>query len=126
MPTNKTWLLRVAEIRSDVAALDVPVVDRVLFERLFHIADSDDVDQSFRSHAGRIESKPMLAERPGIEFLLSRHQIPFDAFQNCRAANLIPRTGRQQRVSDGFRLLQIRESRTLPEHKVSGWSAPLM
>lgn len=37
MPTKKTWLLRVAEIRQDVAALDVPVVDRMLFERLFRV-----------------------------------------------------------------------------------------
>ena len=37
MPMKKTWLLRVSEIRQEVAALDVPVVDRVLFERLFHV-----------------------------------------------------------------------------------------
>ena len=37
MPVKKTWLLRVPEIRLDVAALDVPVVDRIVFERLFHV-----------------------------------------------------------------------------------------
>ena len=37
MPVKKTWLLRVPEIRQDVAALDVPVLDRILFERLFHV-----------------------------------------------------------------------------------------
>lgn len=37
MPLKKSWLLRVPEIRQDVAALDVLVVDRILFERLFHV-----------------------------------------------------------------------------------------
>ena len=37
MAARRLWLLRVPEIRRDVAALDVPVVDRVLFERLFHV-----------------------------------------------------------------------------------------
>lgn len=30
-------LLRVPELRQDVAALDVPALDRTLFERLFHV-----------------------------------------------------------------------------------------
>jgi hypothetical protein len=34
---KRQWLLRVPEIRQDVAALDVPVVDRILFQRLFHV-----------------------------------------------------------------------------------------
>jgi hypothetical protein len=37
MAAKKQWLLRVPEIRQDVAALDAPVVDRVMFERLFHV-----------------------------------------------------------------------------------------
>lgn len=37
MPMKTSWLLRVPEIRHDVEALEVPVVDRVLFERLFHV-----------------------------------------------------------------------------------------
>jgi hypothetical protein len=34
---KKTWLLRVSEIRQDLLALEVPVLDRPLFERLFHV-----------------------------------------------------------------------------------------
>jgi hypothetical protein len=37
MAARTSWLLIVGEIRRDVAALDVPVVDRILFERLFHV-----------------------------------------------------------------------------------------
>ena len=37
MAARKLWLLRVPEIRLEVAALQVPVVDRILFERLFHV-----------------------------------------------------------------------------------------
>ena len=37
MAAKKQWLLRVPEIRQDVADLDAPVVDRVMFERLFHV-----------------------------------------------------------------------------------------
>jgi hypothetical protein len=37
MAARRSWLLTVGEIRQDVAALDVPVVDRILFERLFHV-----------------------------------------------------------------------------------------
>jgi len=37
MAAKGSWLLRVPEICQDVAALDVPVVDRILFERLFHV-----------------------------------------------------------------------------------------
>ena len=37
MAARRLWLLRVPEIRRDVAALDIPVLDRILCERLFHV-----------------------------------------------------------------------------------------
>jgi hypothetical protein len=37
MPTKKTWLLRVPEIREELSAMKVPVVDRAIFERLFGV-----------------------------------------------------------------------------------------
>jgi len=37
MASRRSWLHRVGQIRQDVADLDVPVVDRILFERLFHV-----------------------------------------------------------------------------------------
>jgi hypothetical protein len=37
MPTTKTWLLRLPEIREELSAMKVPVVDRAIFERLFGV-----------------------------------------------------------------------------------------
>ena len=37
MPVKTMWLLRVPEIRQEVAALTVPVVDRAIFEKVFHV-----------------------------------------------------------------------------------------
>src|SRR5437868_610147 len=37
MPTKKTWLLRLTEIREELTAMQVPVVDRAIFERLFGV-----------------------------------------------------------------------------------------
>jgi hypothetical protein len=37
MPMKKTWLLRLTEIREELTAMDVPVVDRAIFERLFGV-----------------------------------------------------------------------------------------
>src|SRR5579871_498838 len=35
MPMRKTWVLRIPEIQEELAGMEVPVVDRVVFERLF-------------------------------------------------------------------------------------------
>ena len=37
MAAKRQWLQRVPEIRQEVASLDVPVLDRALFERLFQV-----------------------------------------------------------------------------------------
>ncbi len=37
MPTKKTWLLRLPEIRKQLSEMQVPVVDRAMFERLFGV-----------------------------------------------------------------------------------------
>jgi len=37
MPAKKTWLLRLPEIRKELSAMQVPVVDRAIFERLFGV-----------------------------------------------------------------------------------------
>jgi hypothetical protein len=37
MASRRLWLHRVGQIRQEVADLDVPVVDRILVERLFHV-----------------------------------------------------------------------------------------
>ena len=37
MPVKKTWLLRLPEIRAELTAMEVPVVDRAVFERVFGV-----------------------------------------------------------------------------------------
>ena len=37
MPMKKTWLLRLAEIREELAAVEVPVLDRAMVERIFRV-----------------------------------------------------------------------------------------
>jgi hypothetical protein len=37
MPARKTWLLRLPEIQEELGNMEVPVIDRAVFERLFGI-----------------------------------------------------------------------------------------
>jgi hypothetical protein len=37
MSNKKTWLLRLPEIRAELTAMEVPVVDRAVFERVFGV-----------------------------------------------------------------------------------------
>lgn len=37
MPVRNTWLVRLAEIRAELAALSAPVIDRAVFERVFRV-----------------------------------------------------------------------------------------
>ncbi len=37
MPMKKTWLLRLTQIREELTAMEVPVIDRAIFERLFGV-----------------------------------------------------------------------------------------
>ena len=37
MPPRKTWSVRLAEIREELSALTVPVIDRAVFERIFRV-----------------------------------------------------------------------------------------
>ena len=37
MPLKKTWLLRLPAIREELSQLDLPLIDRASFERLFGV-----------------------------------------------------------------------------------------
>jgi hypothetical protein len=68
MPAKAQWLLRVPEIIAELSGLDVPVVDRALCERLFHLRRRRAIDLMgcFGGYqAGRtflIERSKLLAE----------------------------------------------------------------
>jgi len=82
MPMKKTWLLRVSEIRQDLLALDVPVLDRQMFERLFHLRRRRAL-QLMNSLGGYVTAQSLLIDRAvlvrqlealeaGTEFALER------------------------------------------------------
>lgn len=78
MPAKAAWLLEVPRILDELNALDVPIVDRAVFERIFHVRRRRAI-QLLHSFGGYqlgktflIERKPLIdaleAVRDGAEF----------------------------------------------------------
>jgi hypothetical protein len=62
MPAKAQWLLRVPEILGELSALDVPVVDRALCERLFRLRRRRAIDL-MRCFGGYQAGRTFLIER---------------------------------------------------------------
>jgi hypothetical protein len=62
MPAKAQWLLRVPEILEELSALDVPVVDRALCERLFRLRRRRAIDL-MRCFGGYQAGRTFLVER---------------------------------------------------------------
>jgi len=92
MPMKKTWLLRVSEIRQEVAALDVPVVDRVLFERLFHIRRRRAIDL-MHAFGGYQTAQALLIDRAELVRQLEALEAGTEFALEC---------GRRQRLLDSL------------------------
>jgi len=65
MPAKAQWLLRVPEILEELAALDVPVVDRAVCERLFHLRRRRAIDL-MRAFGGYQAGRTFLIDRPKL------------------------------------------------------------
>jgi hypothetical protein len=65
MAARRLWLLRVPEIRQEVAALDIPVLDRILFERLFHVRRRRAIEL-MHFFGGYQTGQSLLIERSGL------------------------------------------------------------
>jgi hypothetical protein len=65
MPAKAQWLLRVPEILEELAALDVPVVDRAICERLFHLRRRRAIDL-MRCFGGYQAGRTFLIDRPKL------------------------------------------------------------
>ena len=67
MPAKAQWLLHVPEILAELSALDVPVVDRAVCERLFRLRQTARYrpDPLFRRVSGRpdVPGRPAQAGR---------------------------------------------------------------
>jgi hypothetical protein len=65
MPAKARWLLRVPEIVAELSALDVPVVDRAVCERLFGLRRRRAIDL-IRSFGGYQAGRTFLVDRPKL------------------------------------------------------------
>lgn len=65
MPAKAQWLLRVPEILEELSALDVPVVDRAICERLFHLRRRRAIDL-MRCFGGYQAGRTFLIDRPKL------------------------------------------------------------
>lgn len=63
MPAKAQWLLRIPEILEELAALEVPVVDRAVCERLFRLRRRRAIDL-MRCFGGYQAGRTFLVERP--------------------------------------------------------------
>jgi hypothetical protein len=63
MPAKAQWLLRVPEILAELSLLDVPVVDRAVCERLFHLRRRRAIDL-IRCFGGYQAGRTFLLDRP--------------------------------------------------------------
>lgn len=65
MPAKAQWLLRVPEILEELAALDMPVLDRAVCERLFHLRRRRAIDL-IRCFGGYQAGRTFLVDRPKL------------------------------------------------------------
>jgi hypothetical protein len=65
MPAKAQWLLRVPEILAELSALDVPVVDRAVCERLFRLRRRRAIDL-IRCFGGYQIGRTFLVDRPKL------------------------------------------------------------
>src|ERR1700691_807798 len=65
MPAKAQWLLRVPEILAELSALDVPVVDRAVCERLFRLRRRRAIDL-IRGFGGYQAGRTFLVDRPKL------------------------------------------------------------
>lgn len=65
MPAKARWLLRVPEILAELSALDVPVVDRAVCERLFRLRRRRAIDL-IRGFGGYQAGRTFLVDRPKL------------------------------------------------------------
>ena len=65
MPAKAQWLLRVPEILAELSALDVPVVDRAVCERLFRLRRRRAIDL-MRFFGGYQSGRTFLIDRPKL------------------------------------------------------------
>jgi hypothetical protein len=100
MPAKAQWLLRVPEILEELSALELPVVDRAVCERLFGLRRRRAIDL-MRSFGGYQAGRTFLIDRPKLVAELERIRVSSDFKMEAR---------RRERLTD--RLEAIRRLQT--------------
>lgn len=83
MPAKAQWLLRVPEILAELAALDVPVVDRAVCERLFRLRRRRAIDL-IRGFGGYQAGRTFLLDRLMLVAQLEQIRDSPDFKMECR------------------------------------------
>jgi hypothetical protein len=104
MPAKAQWLLRVPEILAELSALDVPVVDRAVCERLFHLRRRRAIDL-IRGFGGYQVGRTFLVDRPKLVAQLEQiRDSPDFAMEFRRKERLAERLDAIRRLQAGARV----------------------
>jgi len=104
MPAKAQWLLRVPEILEELAALDVPVVDRAVCERLFRLRRRRAIDL-MRAFGGYQAGRTFLIDRPKLAAQLEQiHASPDFKMEWQRKQRLAERLEAIRRLQTGARV----------------------
>jgi len=104
MPAKAQWLLRVPEILEELSALDVPVVDRAVCERLFRLRRRRAIDL-IHSFGGYQAGRTFLVDRPKLVAQLEQiRDSPEFKMESRRKERLSERLEAIRRLQTGARV----------------------
>lgn len=113
MPAKAQWLLRVPEILAELSALDVPVVDRAVCERLFRLRRRRAIDL-IRCFGGYQAGRTFLVDRPKLVAQLEQiRDSPHFKMEWRRKERLAERLDAIRRLQTGARVAIAVEPETL-------------
>ncbi|MGA3039325.1 MAG: hypothetical protein ABSF54_00895 [Bryobacteraceae bacterium] len=113
MPAKAQWLLRVPEILAELSALDVPVLDRAVCERLFRLRRRRAIDL-IRRFGGYQAGRTFLVDRPKLVAQLEQiRDSPDFKMEWRRKERLAERLEAIRRLQTGARVAIAVEPETL-------------
>ena len=113
MPAKAQWLLRVPEILAELDALDVPVLDRAVCERLFRLRRRRAIDL-IRCFGGYQAGRTFLVDRPKLVAQLEQiRDSPDFKMEWRRKERLAERLDAIRRLQTGARVAIAVEPETL-------------
>ncbi|MGA2739137.1 MAG: hypothetical protein ABSG65_16995 [Bryobacteraceae bacterium] len=112
MPAKAQWLLRVPEILAELSALDAPVVDRAVCERLFRLRRRRAIDL-IRGFGGYQVGRTFLVDRPKLVAQLEQIRDSSDfKMEWRRKERLTERLDAIRRLQAGARVAIVVEPET--------------